>query len=59
MADFTIEEICLATQGKVHGVRSIDGIKGISTDTRTVKAGALLYPWLEKNLTDMILLTKR
>lgn len=44
MADFTIEEICLATQGKVHGVRSIDGIKGISTDTRTVKAGALFIP---------------
>jgi len=44
MAEFTIEEICLATQGKVRDLVNVQKVSGVSTDTRTVKAGDLFIP---------------
>ncbi|MBT0653319.1 UDP-N-acetylmuramoyl-tripeptide--D-alanyl-D-alanine ligase [Geomobilimonas luticola] len=40
---FTVEEIARATVGTISG-QTVDGVKGISTDSRTVTAGELFIP---------------
>lgn len=44
MAEFTVGEVCLATQGKVVGSVVQEQFTGVSTDTRTVKKGDLFIP---------------
>lgn len=44
MAEFTVNEICWATQGTVVGKTQQENFTGISTDTRTVKQGELFIP---------------
>ncbi|MDF2634986.1 MAG: UDP-N-acetylmuramoylalanyl-D-glutamyl-2,6-diaminopimelate/D-alanyl-D-alanyl ligase [Pelosinus sp.] len=44
MAEFTVDEVCLATQGKVVGSALQGQFTGVSTDTRTVKRGDLFIP---------------
>jgi len=44
MAEFTINEVCLATNGKAYGSVDAEKFTGICTDTRTVKSGDLFIP---------------
>jgi UDP-N-acetylmuramoyl-tripeptide--D-alanyl-D-alanine ligase len=44
MAEFTVSEVCLATQGKIVGSILQEQFTGVSTDTRTVKKGDLFVP---------------
>ncbi|GMA99702.1 UDP-N-acetylmuramoyl-tripeptide--D-alanyl-D-alanine ligase [Pelosinus sp. IPA-1] len=49
MAEFTVEEICLATGGNlVNSIRLVN-FTGVSTDTRTVKQGDLFIPLVGEN----------
>jgi len=50
MGSFTIEEICVATGGRLIGGngKNIE-IKGVSTDTRTIKEKQLFIPLLGEN----------
>ncbi|HEY3426220.1 MAG TPA: UDP-N-acetylmuramoyl-tripeptide--D-alanyl-D-alanine ligase [Negativicutes bacterium] len=41
MAEFTVAEVCQATKGIVVGEVSNERFTGVSTDTRTIKPGAL------------------
>ena len=44
MAEFTVNEVCLATYGKVRGSAYEEKFTGICTDTRKVKPGDLFIP---------------
>jgi len=44
MAEFTVDEICLATKGKMQGLTYGEKFAGICTDTRTVTPGDLFIP---------------
>lgn len=44
MAQFTIDEVCLATMGKACSEACIEEFSGICTDTRKVKSGDLFIP---------------
>ncbi|MBC8016426.1 MAG: UDP-N-acetylmuramoyl-tripeptide--D-alanyl-D-alanine ligase [Sporomusaceae bacterium] len=44
MAEFTIDEVCLATKGKVCSEPCSEKFIGICTDTRKVKSGDLFIP---------------
>lgn len=49
MAEFTVEEICLATEGNVVNSLGQVNFTGVSTDTRTVKQGDLFIPLVGEN----------
>jgi UDP-N-acetylmuramoyl-tripeptide--D-alanyl-D-alanine ligase len=44
MAEFTVEEVCLATEGNLVNSIGLVNFTGVSTDTRTVKQGDLFIP---------------
>jgi len=44
MAEFTVKEVCLATNGKLRGLSYGELFTEISTDTRLVKPGDLFIP---------------
>lgn len=44
MAEFTVDEICLATRGSIFGSIYEKQFSGVSTDTRTVKQGDVFIP---------------
>lgn len=49
MAGFTVEEVCLATKGKLIVSVQPKGFTGVSTDTRTVQKGDLFIPLIGEN----------
>jgi len=49
MAEFTVDEVCLATHGKMIGSLYGDRFTGICTDTRKVKPGDLFIPLIGEN----------
>lgn len=49
MAEFTVEEICLATEGNLVNSIGLVNFTGVSTDTRTVKQGDLFIPLVGEN----------
>ena len=44
MAEFTVDEVCIATHGKVCGLAYGEKFTGICTDTRKIKPGDLFIP---------------
>lgn len=49
MAEFTVEEVCLATKGTLIVSTQPKGFTGVSTDTRTVQKGDLFIPLIGEN----------
>ncbi len=49
MAEFTVDEVCLATHGKRIGSLYGDRFTGVCTDTRAVKPGDLFIPLIGEN----------